>query len=83
MSQAEPQNILLIDDDLTIRKLIGFHLRKKDYYTLEASDNEGFALEQQKLTWFYVMSEWMEWMDLLSVKKLEKMKNIVCFHSYL
>jgi sigma-B regulation protein RsbU (phosphoserine phosphatase) len=51
MSQSEPKNILIIDDDLTIRKLIGFHLRKKDYHTLEASDaNEGFQiLESEKI----------------------------------
>lgn len=51
MNQEEPKTILIIDDDTTIRKLIGFHLKKKEYLTFEAeSAQDGFSvLDSQKI----------------------------------
>jgi phosphoserine phosphatase RsbU/P len=36
MSVNEDKTILIVDDDLTIRKLLGFHLKNKKYKVLEA-----------------------------------------------
>ncbi|MCE1189636.1 MAG: response regulator [Ignavibacteria bacterium] len=44
MSENSDKTILIIDDDLTVRKLLSFHLRKKDYHVLEAGGSEeGFS----------------------------------------
>ena len=49
MSGTEKRNILIIDDDLTIRKLIGHHLKKNGYDIFEAEGaGEGFNLLNEK-----------------------------------
>jgi sigma-B regulation protein RsbU (phosphoserine phosphatase) len=40
MTAENQKKILVIDDDLTIRKLISFHLKQKDYQVHEADDPE-------------------------------------------
>lgn len=40
MIPGETKSILVIDDDLTIRKLIGFHLKKNNYSCYEAENSE-------------------------------------------
>jgi sigma-B regulation protein RsbU (phosphoserine phosphatase) len=51
MTDNSDKTILIIDDDLTIRKLISFNLRRKDYQVLEAGGaSDGFAyLENSKV----------------------------------
>ena len=51
MGNSEKRNILIIDDDLTIRKLIGHHLKRSGYDIFEAEGaNEGFKfLSQEKI----------------------------------
>lgn len=51
MAAEEKKNILVIDDDITIRKLIGFNLKRKDYNVFEAQDSvEGMNyLESEKI----------------------------------
>ncbi len=49
MSGTEKRNILIIDDDLTIRKLIGHHLKRNGYDIFEAEGaGEGFNLLNEK-----------------------------------
>lgn len=51
MSENSDKSILIIDDDLTVRKLLGFHLKRKDYRVFEASgSDEGFGfLNSEKI----------------------------------
>ena len=51
MGNSEKRNILIIDDDLTIRKLIGHHLKRNGYDIFEAEGaNEGFRfLKEEKI----------------------------------
>lgn len=51
MIAEDKKNILVIDDDLTIRKLISFHLKKKDYSVIEAGGSEeaSILLKEQKV----------------------------------
>jgi len=51
MASEDSKTILIVDDDITIRKLLGFHLKQKDYKVVEASDTSlGFkALEENKI----------------------------------
>lgn len=51
MITEDSKTILIVDDDVTIRKLLGFHLKQKDYRVVEASDTSlGFkALEENKI----------------------------------
>ena len=51
MGNSEKRNILIIDDDLTIRKLIGHHLKRNGYDIFEAEGaNEGFNfLKEEKI----------------------------------
>lgn len=45
MDQAAAKNLLLIDDDLTVRKLLTFHLKKRGYTVFEADGaKQGFTL---------------------------------------
>lgn len=51
MSENSEKNILIIDDDLTVRKLLSFHLRKKEYTVFESEGSVGGAaiLEQERI----------------------------------
>lgn len=51
MASSEPKSILVIDDDLTIRKVIGHHLRKNNYHSIEVENaSQAFdALENEKV----------------------------------
>ncbi|QQS35197.1 MAG: response regulator [Ignavibacteriales bacterium] len=51
MNSDEKKSVLIIDDDITIRKLISHHLKIKDYSVLEATNpDEGFSqLNNQKV----------------------------------
>lgn len=51
MNSDDKKTVLIIDDDITIRKLISHHLKIKDYAVLEAvSPEEGFThLNNQKV----------------------------------
>lgn len=51
MPVEDKKNILVIDDDITVRKLIGFHLKAKNYSVFEASKaSEGFEqLEKERI----------------------------------
>ncbi len=41
MAENSETTILIIDDDLTVRKLLSFHLKRKEYRVLEAEGSEG------------------------------------------
>ncbi|GAB4294140.1 MAG: hypothetical protein Kow0098_15540 [Ignavibacteriaceae bacterium] len=44
MKETEKKNVLIIDDDVTVRKLLNFHLRKKGYQVYEATGpKDGFT----------------------------------------
>lgn len=51
MASEDSKTILIVDDDITIRKLLGFHLKQKAYKVVDASDTAlGFkALEENKI----------------------------------
>ncbi|MBI2419024.1 MAG: response regulator [Ignavibacteriales bacterium] len=51
MSENSEKNILIIDDDLTVRKLLGFHLRKKEYKVFESEGSTGGSaiLENERI----------------------------------
>ena len=51
MADNSEKTILIIDDDLTVRKLLSFHLKKKEYSVLEAGGaSEGFSfLDNEKV----------------------------------
>ncbi|GMU87550.1 MAG: hypothetical protein AMXMBFR48_27910 [Ignavibacteriales bacterium] len=51
MQTQANKNILLIDDDLTVRKLLGFHLKKRGFTAFEAGGAaQGFEfLEKEKI----------------------------------
>ncbi|MHB8854757.1 MAG: response regulator [Ignavibacteriaceae bacterium] len=51
MNNSENKSILIVDDDVTIRKIISHHLKNKDYSVFEAeSANQGFnQLAQNKI----------------------------------
>lgn len=51
MSENSDKSILIIDDDLTVRKLLSFHLKRKEYHVLEATGSEeGFQfIEREKV----------------------------------
>lgn len=51
MNSDDKKSVLIIDDDITIRKLISHHLKIKDYGVIEAiNPEEGFAhLKNQKV----------------------------------
>jgi len=51
MPNEDAKTILIVDDDITIRKLLGFHLRQKEYKVIDAGDtDQAFkALEEMKI----------------------------------
>jgi phosphoserine phosphatase RsbU/P len=64
MSDQEKKSILIIDDDLTIRKLIGHHLKLNKYSTFEASGaDEGFKILKEEKIDLVLCDVTMEEMD--------------------
>lgn len=64
MNNSAEKSILIIDDDLTIRKLLSFHLRKKEYKVFEAGGSEeGFDLLNKERVDLVLCDVGMEGMD--------------------
>lgn len=64
MIPGDSKSILIIDDDLTIRKLIGFHLKKSNYSVYEASGSEeGFKILAEQSIELVLCDVGMEGMD--------------------
>ena len=64
MANSEKKNILVIDDDLTIRKLIGHHLKRNGYDIFEAEGaDEGFSFLNEKKIDLVLCDVTMEEMD--------------------
>ncbi len=70
MASNSENNILIIDDDLTIRKLLSFHLKKKDYKVFEADGSEqAFAFLDKEKVDLVLCDVGMEGMDGFSFCK--------------
>ena len=41
MTKDDKKSILVIDDDITVRKLIGYHLKNNNYNVFEATGTDG------------------------------------------
>lgn len=64
MDISSDKNILLIDDDLTVRKLLSFHLKKRGYTVFEGDGAEqGFAMLESKSIDLVLCDVGMEEMD--------------------
>ena len=64
MVDNNKRSILVIDDDLTIRKLLSHHLKSNDYQTFEAKDaNEGFEVLREKCIDLVLCDVTMDEMD--------------------
>lgn len=77
MSDNSDKTILIIDDDLTVRKLISFNLRKKGYQVLEAGGpGEGFTFLDTSKVDLVLCDVGMEEMDGFTfcqkVREIEK-----------
>ncbi len=71
MIPETPKNILLIDDDLTVRKLLTFHLQKKEYKVLEATNaDDGYKLLKSSPVDLVLCDVGMEGMDGFSFCKM-------------
>jgi DNA-binding response OmpR family regulator len=64
MSEAEKRSILIIDDDITIRKLIRHHLKLNNFIPFEAEDsNQAFDILKEEKIDLVLSDVTMEGMD--------------------
>lgn len=77
MINNDTKTVLIIDDDLTIRKLISFHLKKKEYNVMEAENSiDGFNILTENKIDLVLCDVNMEGMDGFSFcKKVRENEN--------
>jgi phosphoserine phosphatase RsbU/P len=77
MNSERKRSILIIDDDITVRKLLGFHLSKNDYRVFAASGpDEGFDYLAKEIIDLVLCDVSMEGMDGFSFcRKVRENEN--------